>query len=133
MAITYGENRQRVRAGIVTFVHTDATAGTFVPLFKLPNGAVLLTASVHVLVASTTPTTDVIDIGTSGAPSALFNDVDAKTLGRSNATSTLPAAPASGTVTYGVTRAITGSAATNGTYAVSYSYIILGGSDLTQN
>lgn len=132
MPILYGENRQRVRAGLVTFNHTDAPNGQFRPLFELPNGAVLLTAAVHVLVASTTPTTDVLDIGTSGAASSLFNDVNAKSAART-ASTTLPNAPATGTVVYGVTRAETGSAATNGTYAVSYSYIILGGSDFTQS
>jgi hypothetical protein len=132
MAIQYGENRQRVRAGIVTFNHTDAPAGVFVPLFELPNGAVILSAVTHVLAASTAPTTDVLDFGTAAAPSQLFNDVDAKTAART-ASTTLPNAPLTGTQVYGVTRAQTGPAATNGTYALSYTYIILGGSDFTQS
>ena len=131
MTIAYKENRQRPRAGLVTFSRTDAPTGVFVPLFEVPNGALLLTAAVHVLVAGDGGTSEVLDLGTSGAPTSLSNDVNAKAVARTALT--LPNAPASGRTVYGVTRVEGGTAATVGSYAVSFSYIVLGGSESTQS
>ena len=130
MSITYKENRQRPRAGFVRFDWNDAPNGVFTPLFEVPNGAVLLNASVHVLTVGNGGTSEVLDLGTSGTPNALANDVNAKAAGRTALT--LPNAPASGRVVYGVTRVEGGTAATAGSYAVSFSYIVEGGSESTQ-
>lgn len=130
MAIQYKENRQKVRGGYVKFLWSDAPAGVFTPLFEVPNGALLLTAAVHVLTVGNGGTSEVLDIGTSGSANALGNDINAKASARTALT--LPVAPVTGRTVYGVTRVEGGTAATAGIYAVSFSYVIESASESTQ-
>lgn len=131
MTISYKQARQRIRAAYVEVDHSDLPAGTFVGLIELPNGAVPVGGFVTVITASSTPTTDVLDVGLSGTANAYGNDINAKSAARTALTG-LPVAPYSGNTTIGLTRAETGDAATNGKYGLYVEYVIAGSSDFTQ-
>ena len=130
MTIKYKSAVAEVRTQIVQFDLADAPTGVFVPLMKLPMGAVVLACHVDIPVIFNAGTTDVLSFGTVGTPALLLSSADAKTTTRKAATiSTLAQANHPTGAALGVTRTAVGGAATTGQAYIVVQYSILSAQD----
>ncbi len=114
---------QKISSQVVSFDIADLPLNTFVPLFSVPNGTLIRGGLSYVEVAAG-GTTNVLDYGTSGAPTALLNDDDAKTVGATAFTG-VNLYYATGT-TFGVTRTETGSPSATGKFFAIIEYEVIG-------
>lgn len=117
---------QMVRSQVVTFDIADLPLGVFVPLFDVPQGAIVKGGCSHVLEAAG-GTTNVLDFGTAASPNALLNDDDARALGATAFTGVNLHYPAG--AKFGVTRTETGTASTTGKFLAILDYQITGAVD----
>lgn len=131
MTVKYKGSVQRLRTQYVEYEYTDALTATFLPLIRVPPGAIVVSGFSTVLTASNGGTSDVIDVGVSGTANKYLNDDDAKTQG---ITALVPTGlPNSGGEVIGVTRTEGGTAATAGKFGLLVTYVIPGSSDFTQD
>lgn len=125
MTVKYKTAVQNVQHQYVEFDFGDVPTGVFLPLFTLPQGAIVINGfSLVKTVAGST--TNVLDYGTAGAPTALLNDDDAKALGFTPFTAQAEY-PAGAVI--GVTQASTGAVIAAGKFGAGISYIMPGTSD----
>jgi len=129
MTILYKAIRQQTKSALVTFDIADLPASTFVPLVDLPANALVVSGEVIVEVASDTVTTDVLDVGTSGAPNANLNDANFKAVGRTAFSSNGARGPRT---TLGITRTPVGGAGTVGSGMLRVEYVLLGAGTETE-
>lgn len=97
---TYGQDRG---SAIVEFDYHDFKTAVFVPVLRLPHGAVI-TGGLLVVTEASDGTTDGISIGTAGAPAANLANTSVKAIANTAFTSTVLAEGA----LLGLTRTSTG-------------------------